>query len=191
MTERSDNSGSPIFEALYRGDAVAAEKMAAEQLELDAFEAAAIGRAERLRELLDGDPSLARAWSSDGFTALHLAAFFGRAGAAQVLLERGADPEAVSQHEFVKVTALHSAVAQEGAEDGETARALLDHGAPVNAPAEDGGTPLHSAAANGNRKLVELLLAHGAEPAAVRDDGKTPADLAREAGHDDVAEALA
>jgi ankyrin repeat protein len=119
---------------------------------------------------------------------LHLAAFFGQAQACELLLERGADPTVISRHEFIKVTPLHSAVAREGAADLDTVRVLLEHGAPANAGVEGGQMPLHSAAANGNRGVVELLLANGAEARAARDDGKTPADLARESGYEEVAE---
>ena len=177
---------SPILSALYEGRASDAEALAADRTDLDVFEAAAIGRQERVRELLDADPALAQAWSDDGFQALHLAAFFGHADAAEALLEHGADPAVVSRHEFVKVTPLHSAVASEGAEDVQTVDVLLAHGAPVNAGVEGGHTPLHSAAYNGNGAIVERLLAHGANPAAAKDDGKTPLDLARERQHEDV-----
>lgn len=85
---------------------------------------------------------------------------------------------------------LHSAVAREGAADARTVEALLEHGAPANATAEGGGTPLHSAAANGDSEIVRLLLARGADPHARRDDGKTPIDLARQGGHEDVARML-
>ena len=56
---------------------------------LDVFEAAALGEVDRLREILDGEPTSATAYSGDGFTALHFAAFFGGPEAAELLLERG------------------------------------------------------------------------------------------------------
>jgi uncharacterized protein len=177
---------SPILSALYEGRTADADALLAENPELDVFEAAGTGDAERVRELLDDDASLAHAWSPDGFQALHLAAFFGHADAAEALLERGADPSVVARHEFVKVTPLHSAVASEGAEDVRTVEVLLAHGAPVNAAVEGGHIPLHSAAFNGNAAIVELLLQHGADADAAKDDGKTPLDLAREQGHADV-----
>ena len=188
MTEQQDNAVSPILQALYEGRTEDADALLAAEPTLDVFEAAGVGRTERLRELLDGEPGLAEAWSPDGFQALHLAAFFGHADAAELLLERGADPGIASRHEFVKVTPLHSAVAAEGAEDVRTVEVLLERGAPVAARAEGGGTPLHSAAYNGNEAIVSVLLAHGADPDARADDGMTPADLAREQGHGDLLE---
>ena len=179
---------SPILSALYEGRTAEADALVAERPTLDVFEAAALGRTERVRELLDGDPALAEAWSPDGFQALHLAAFFGRAEAADLLLQRGADPATLSRHEFVKVTPLHSAVAAEGAEDLRTVEVLLARGAPVDAPAEGGGTPLHSAAFNGNVSIVKALLASGADPHTAKDDGQTPLDLAREQRHENVLE---
>src|SRR5262245_48035993 len=160
---------SPILSALYEGREADAQTLLAENPELDVFEAAAVGRTERVGELLEADPRLAQAWSPDGFQALHLAAFFGHADVAVLLLERGANPGTVSRHEFVKVTPLHSAVAAEGAEDLATVEALLARGAPVDAPAEGGGTPLHSAAFNGNVPIAQALLAHGADPERAND----------------------
>jgi len=182
---------SPILSALYEGRTADAEALLAGAPELDVFEAAAAGRTERMRELLDERPALVREWSSDGFQPLHLAAFFGQAGAVRLLLERGADPAVVSKHEFVKVTPLHSAVAGEGAEDLETVDALLEGGAPVNARVEGGHTPLHSAAANGNEAVAAALLARGGDPQAAADGGKTPLDLARENGYEKVVQLAA
>lgn len=191
MTDQSDASISPILSALYEGRLEDAEGLASAKPELDVFEAAAIGKATALAALLRSEPELAGAWSPDGFTPLHLAAFFGRRDAVRALLEAGADPSLVSRHAQVRVTPLHSAVAQEGAADLGTAEELLTHGAPVNAGVEGGHTPLHSAAENGDVGAVRLLLSHGADPEAAREDGKTPLDLARGRGNAEVAELLA
>src|SRR3954464_11221670 len=124
MNEEADGV-SPILQALYEGRTGDADALLAERPELDVFEAAGTGSAERLRELLEDDPSFAQAWSPDGFQPLHLAAFFGHADAAEALLTRGADPSTVSRHELIKVTPLHSAVASEGAENLRTVEVLL------------------------------------------------------------------
>ena len=73
-------TASPILSALYRGDREEAEKLA-QGSRLDLFEAAALGRASRLEETIAETPHLVGATTDDGFTALHLAAFFSADGA--------------------------------------------------------------------------------------------------------------
>lgn len=178
---------SEILAALYRGDEAAAAELLAADPQLDVFEAAATDRVERLRELLEDDPSLAGAWAPDGFTPLHLAAFFRRPAAARLLVERGAPVDVVARNEQIPVTPLQSAVT---AGQGETAALLLERGADPNFRHGGGFTPLHTAARNGDESAVELLLASGADPALADDDGRTPADFAREGGHEPLAERL-
>jgi uncharacterized protein len=172
---------SELMQALYQGRTDEARAIAASRSDLDVFEAAGIGDAERLRTLLDEDGSLATAWSDDGFTPLHFAAFFGHPEAARLLIERGADLEARSTNrEFAPNAApLHSAVA---ARQRDVIDVLLDAGADVNAVQHAGYTPLLEAAQSGDSELVELLLERGADPDARLDDGRTATDLARDAG---------
>ncbi len=145
--------------ALYAGDRSRAEQLAGDA-ELDIHEASSLGRAERVRELLGSDPTLATRRSSDGFTPLHYAAFFGTAETAAVLLEHGADPSAVAENEM-RVQPLHSAAAVNA---NETARLLLDAGADPNARQEGGFRPIDAAVASGNDELHALLVERGAEP---------------------------
>ena len=154
--------------------------------DLDVFEAAATGRTARLRALLAGDLGLARAWSVDGFTPLHLAAFFGAEPAADLLLDAGADPDVASRNDQA-VHPLHSAVA--GHAFG-IARRLVEAGADVDAIQRDGFRPLHAAALNGDELTVELLLHAGADPALPAGDGRIAADFAQGAGHGELAERL-
>lgn len=153
---------------------------------LDVFEAAATGRVGRLRALLREDPRLVAAWSVDGFTPLHLAAFFGSDPGAELLLEAGADPEAVSRN-GQGVQPLHSAVAGSAF---AIARRLVDAGAEVDAVQQDGFTPLHAAAQNGDELTVELLLVAGADPRLTAADGRTAADFAASRGHQALADRL-
>jgi uncharacterized protein len=153
---------SEIMAALYGGDRERAEALAGAADDLDINEASSLGRVERVRELLGGDPALATSRSSDGFTPLHYAAFFGTAEAAAALLEQGADPGAVAANEML-VQPLHSAAAV-GA--NETARLLLDAGADPNARQEGGFRPIDAAAQNGNDELYDLLVERGAESPA-------------------------
>ena len=159
--------------AVYRGDSEEVERLLALDPELDVFEAAAVGRIDRLRELLDADPQLVRARSVDDGTALHFAAFFRQPEATRLLVERGADLEAVAST-FGNVTPLHSACASG---ERESARILLEAGANPNVRQQGGFTPLHAAAQNGDEELARLLLDRGADPEAATDDGRKPRDF--------------
>jgi ankyrin repeat protein len=179
---------SELLEAVYRGDDARVREILAGDPELDVFEAAAVGRSDRVVELLDRDPAVVSAWSDDGFTPLHLAAFFRHPETARLLVERGALVDVVARNERIRVTPLQSAVA---AGQEETAALLLERGADPNTQEQGGFTPLHAAAQNGDEPLAELLLAHGADPALAADDGRSAADFARDAGHAELAERLA
>jgi ankyrin repeat protein len=154
---------------------------------LDACEAAAAGDGERLRAVLAGDAAQVHARSGDGWTPLHLAAFFGRREAVELLLARGASVSAVSGGQE-RNQPLHAALA--GACDGTIVRALVTAGADVNAVGATGVTPLHEAAARGNAELVLFLRGAGASVTATLDDGTTPAQLAAARGHAALAEEL-
>lgn len=146
---------------------------------IDIFEAAALPDviAQGAR-LLESDPSLASAWSCDGFTPLHLASYFGNDAMVGLLLKHGSDPNAVSRNPMV-LRPLHSAAASQST---GIAKVLLAHGAEPNARQHGGWTPLHAAVTSGNTPFVELLMAHGADPNLANDDGKSALDLAVEGG---------
>jgi uncharacterized protein len=182
---RDDTGLSAVMRAAYAGKQALVDLLLDRNPQLDVFDTATVGRTRGLEELLAADAELARSWSPDGFTALHLAAFFGHEDAARALLEHGADPNVVARHESLRVAPLHSAAA--GAHSS-IVQLLLDAGADANARQEGGFTPLHSAAQNGDRESAEALLRHGADPAAATDEGKTSADLAAAAGHDELAD---
>jgi uncharacterized protein len=155
---------SELLLAIYRGDEAAADEILAGDPELDVFEAAATGRTERLRELLDDDPTLANAWAADGFQPLGLASFFGHPEAVALLLERGAEVNSPSRNNM-KVMPLHSACAARDADVRYAiAKLLLEHGADPNTrQGQDGEfTPLMEADQNKDERLRELLVQHGA-----------------------------
>lgn len=153
----------------------------------DLFEAAALGLEARVRDLIEWDPRCVVARSADGFTALHLSAFFGHPDIVRRLLAAGADVGPVADNPS-KVQPLHSAVARGSLEAVEI---LLEAGAAVDARQEGGFTPLMGAAAAGATGLVGRLLEAGADPSAETDDGKTALDLAQERGHGEVEGLLA
>jgi len=153
---------------------------------LDIFEAAALGPAQRVSDLLSESPSIVNDYSADGFTALHFAAYFLQPAVANLLIEHGADVAAIAKNP-TKVMPLHSAASSRNV---AVARQLLEHGAPANARQQAGWTPLHAAAQNGDLETLELLLQYGADAKSRNDEGKTPADLAKEKNHQPILDRL-
>ncbi len=165
-----DHAGvSALMRARYRSDPELPDAVRRRVDELDVFEAAALGDVERLRELLQADPSASSALSADGFSALHLAAFFAGPAASGLLLAHGADPDARGRG-WMTGTPLHSAAS---VDDVASARLLMDAGADPDARQSGGWTPLHSAASNGSTEMLDLLLSRGADPTLANDDGES------------------
>jgi len=190
-SEARDATGvSLLMHSIYRGRRDLAELIASKKKALDIFEAAALGRLDRLQECLRDASAINShaidSHSKDGFTALHFACFFGQPEAARLLIESGAAVDAVAVNPM-QVMPLHSAASVRNL---EAARLLLEHGAPVNARQQGGWVPIHAAAQNGDRPMVELLLKHYADSSLANDDGKTPATVAREKGHEGIAALL-
>lgn len=154
---------------------------------LDLFGSCVAGQLKQVTDEIDRDPSLLGAHSNDGWTPLHLAAFFGHLELTQALLDRGADVNARSTNSM-KNTPLHAAAAGGHI---ELMRLLLTRGADANASQEGGWTALHSAAQSGNRDMVELLLAQGAKINSRAANNQAPLDLALTKGHQDIARLLA
>src|SRR3954453_13028536 len=154
-----------LLEALYRGDDSRVAELLGAEPELNLFEAAAFGRTDRLRELVDADPTLANAYGDDGFQPLGLACFFGHVETARLLLDRGADPNSLSRNEHLQVAPLHSASASENKDEAtryELCELLLDRGADPNLEQGGGFTALDSARQSGDERLERLLLDRGA-----------------------------
>jgi len=175
-----DSQGlGPFTVARYSRQNAIAEFLLARGVELDIFAACIAGRRARVRELLADDPTLIAAHSHDGWTPLHLAAFFNFPEIAADLLARGADVHARAIN-AMRNTPLHAAVAGNAT---AIARTLLEHGADANARQEGGWTPLHAAAQSGNVELIQLLIEAGATVRVQGDNRQTPGDLALTRGH--------
>jgi ankyrin repeat protein len=189
VNARDDTGDSALLVSLYYRQPEITSLLVAAGPRITFYEAAALGDVTRMWDLLKHYPELVTGYSHDGFTALHLAAFFGHADAVELLLERHADINAVAKNQTFapRATPLHSAVARG---DARIAGLLLKAGADVNARALGGFTPLHSAAGAGNGELVHVLLERGANPKLKADDGATAADLALARGHAAVADAI-
>ena len=175
---------TPILAALYRHDPAEAECLAT-GAELTLHEAAALGRTGRLAELAAAGADLAQP-APDGFTALHLACYFGHPEAAAWLLDRDVPVEAEATP--ARLRPLHAAVATpDEATALVLARLLLPLHLEVDAVQAGGFTALHAAAERGSRPLAELLLFRGADVALRTVDGRTAAELAEAKGHRELA----
>lgn len=177
---------SAILLAAYYGRQEIVDLLLASGAQLNIFEASAVGRTDRVVEILDRQPSLANEYAPDGFTPLGLASFFGHVEIVKLLLLRGGQVNTASNNSQ-RVMPLHSAVASRHL---AIAQALLEHKADVNARQQDGFTPLHEAAQNGQLEMVELLLRHGAAVDVPKDDGQTALALAEQYGHQEVVDLL-
>lgn len=182
ITARDGVGNSAVLLAIYYGKESVKGLLLETGVELDIFEAAATGKVDRVAVLLArpgglaADPGLAKTYAPDGFTPLGLAAFFGQREVVELLLQQGADVNAVSRN-VSGYTALTGAVA---GGHREIVATLLAHGARADHRYGPGYTPLHEAAASGKLEIARLLLDHGADPNAHTDDGKTPLALAVE-----------
>jgi ankyrin repeat protein len=154
-----------------------------EQQITDLFKAAQEGNAVHLRELLDVEPTLANAENNDGLTPLGFAAHFGKVEAVQVLLEYGADVNALSHSKVSFIpsnTALHAAIA--GNKSTAVIEILIKNGADVNAIDSHEHTPIQAAAFEGNLDITRLLLDNGADLSRKAGFGSA-ISIAEEKGH--------
>lgn len=186
LNAKNDAGQSAILLSCYYGQRDVAEYLLGLGPELDVFTAAAVGRQDCVLKELDRDPALIGTHSRDGWTPLHVAAFFGQEELALKLIERGAEVDARSTN-AMKNTPLHAAAAGRKL---DLVRLLLQEGANANASQEGGWTALHAAAQNGDREIVELLLANGADLNARADNQQNALDLALLKGRQDVAKLL-
>ena len=172
---------SPIMFALYCGRPDMARTLAALRGTAPSlFESAAFGELKAVRLSLERSPDLVNQFAKDGFSLLHLAAFFGHAEMVAYLLEKGGNPNAVSRND-AHLHVINSAAAQKNHDKSTLCvRLLLESGADPNASQKGGYTATHAAAMNGNLDLLRLLKSRKASFDRKTDDGKSPLDLAQD-----------
>jgi len=178
---RSRTGESAILTAVYHRQKEIVNLLVARGAPMTIFEACAAGELERVERLVD-QASVNR-FSADGWSPLHLAAFFGHTKVAELLLAHGADVGARSRNANGN-TPLHAALA---GNHKFVAGLLVGAGSDVNAADAAGWRPLHLAAANNNLDAIKALVAQGADVGAANGEGKTPLSLAQEKNHREAA----
>jgi ankyrin repeat protein len=116
--------------------------------------ASALGDFNRIRSILDADPSRIRDLRPNGRRPLTTAIEFGHTDIARFLLERGADPT-WPEINATRGGALHAA---SGRGNVELVKLLLAHGADPNGHSDSGGNSVYAAKTPEIRRLLE---AHG------------------------------
>lgn len=183
LSAKNQQSQGPVLFAIYNRQNEIRDLLLSHGAVLELHEAAASGNLARVKALVEGDSSLAKSYSPDGFPVLALAAVFGHLEVAKYLRAKGGDLNAVATNGS-GYTALTGAVAS-----GHTGvvKWLLESGVSPNYSYANGYTPLLTAAANGHLEILKALLAHGADLHAKTVDGKSALAYAQERGHKDVA----
>jgi ankyrin repeat protein len=125
----------------------------------DIWTAAYAGNTDRVRELLDRDPSLANSPGQERLgSPLVLAAGRGHLEVVRLLLERGADPNLPEEGNAPHGRALYSAVYSKHV---DVARILLEHGANPNQEVESSADAPTIAIMNSDTAMIELLASYG------------------------------
>ncbi len=168
-----ENGVSLILLALYYQRAEISQALRTQVDTVDGFEAAALGEVEVLRDLFGSAPDFSQQHAADGFTPLHLAAYFRQPAAARFLLAHGADPDAITNN-AANLRPIHSACA---AKHAGLVRILLAAGADPDHRQDGGHTALHAAALHGDEAIIRTLISAGAKRDIQNDEGKTPVDL--------------
>jgi ankyrin repeat protein len=183
---RASSGETPLMAALYRGHHACVNTIVGAGATLDVFAAAALGKLEALDAALQAVPDVVNTYAYDGWTPLHLAAFFGQRDALERLLAAGAELGSVSRN-ALRNTPLHAAVAGGHL---ETSLLLIERGAAVNVADAGGDTPLHIAAEAGSVPVAEALLARGADPHAVDREDQTPLSRAAARRHTEIVDLI-
>jgi ankyrin repeat protein len=148
-------------------------------------QAAGAGRADSCALLLAKETSLIHLKDADGITALSCAVISGSSQAVAVIVQHGADVNAVDDcgMTVLKEACMHNQI--------DVVRYLIQEGADVNAADSESHCALYVAVMSNNTMLAQLLLDHGALINRTDASGQTVMFMATHEGHVSMMELLA
>lgn len=167
-----------LTEAAIRGNAEAAQGLLSQDATL----------VNELGQVADEHLEFMKSHGADhGWTPLHLAAHYGNLDIVKILIDHGADLEAVSNNAIANTPISAAAWGNHL----NIVEYLLERGAKVDAQNAWGSTALRRAIDAERLPLAELLLKHGADPNIPDNTGITPTQAAMNAKNEQVVELLA
>lgn len=176
---KSNDGMSAILFSLYIGKPELSKVLLEYEPELDIYDLSALGGAGQISALLATEPKSIHEYSGDGFTALHVACYFGHADVAELLLDNGAEVDKVAMNGS-ELTPLQSAVSNCNA---EVVKVILKFKPDINVRMLGGFTPLMTATALEDDEVIDLLISHGADNTLKADDGRMAADFTHLTGN--------
>lgn len=118
------------------------------------IKAAKAGNIDTTKTLLEADPTLVHARDTDGSTPLHLCAWKGHPELATLLLDAGADIQAINQNDHWGDTPLHAAA---HGNQRAVVEILIARGANLEAKNPGGRTPLQETEFHKATAVANLL----------------------------------
>ena len=175
---------TPLLQAVMEMREKALEVLITNGAVVDIFSAVALGDHALVEGFLMRDKKLLLA-RENGLTLLHIAAAWGQADMAALLINKGLIVDVTTPE--AGTTPLHTA-----ASFGRTnvVKILLQKGSPVDARTFNKQTALHLASGPGHEECVALLLDTGANPDARDNKGQTALHLAASGGRNEVIKLL-
>ncbi|ADU30887.1 ankyrin repeat domain-containing protein [Evansella cellulosilytica] len=158
----------------------------------DLFLAAESGDSKKLKRILDENPSLVNCENQDGYTPLGIAAHVENTEAVKLLLEYGANINAVSNSKLDAIpsdTELHAVLM--GERNKQNIELHIHHNGRENIFDHTGDTSLHSGARNDKlSEMSDTLSKHGAFVKPKVEQGRFALDLVSEKGQENVTDQL-
>jgi ankyrin repeat protein len=190
LYSRDAHGQSVYLLACYAEQVAVASFFESKGLELDAYEAAAGGKVERVNALLRAAPGVVNMPNLAGDTPLHVAALCHRSEVIENAIAYGPD-FAVRNPKRKNATAAHLGLQSAPKDAAEAmAFAMTGNGLDPNLTTADGDTILHCAARRDYPRVIRLLLQKGGNADAKNTAGQSALDIAVADGNSGAAALL-